>query len=344
MTRRSAPTPTLEGFLQERYGSRNAAILRRYQDGENMARIGASLGLTRDRVRQIVKASGADMPQDYVCAVEACDTAPHWPNSYCCMHQKRFERYGDPTGTRSLLKDQHGTYACYSLSRCKCDPCRRANAEQKREREHRLHPEMRRYQTSPAAGLESHLPTALVADEATDSRGTRAVQPREVPAVVSGIRAPETFGRTAALRRRNFDIINRYANGESWVSIARRFGITTGRVRQVLKQAGCTMPRDGECLVEGCRATPRHPATYCSKHQARLERFGDPLSTREQRRVEHGTITCYEQGGCRCELCRRAEAERSLEYRHRIHPESRTNLTDARRRVLLRRQLRDLGA
>jgi hypothetical protein len=125
---------------------RDIEVLHRYEAGETLAGIGAVIGLSRERVRQIVRASGVAMPWDSKCAVRACKTAPRTPNRYCQLHQRRFERYGDPLGTRPRLMDQHGTLASYKGGRCSCDLCRRRNAERVREYQHRVYPEMRRHQ------------------------------------------------------------------------------------------------------------------------------------------------------------------------------------------------------
>lgn len=140
---------------------RNATMLRRSDAGRSLARIGASLGLTRERVRQIVKDSGAVMPLEYTCAVAAGARAPRAPRRYCFVHQRRFERYGDPLGARPLLREQHGTVPCYADGGCRCALCRRAEAARRREYKHRVHPE-RRYHTprgpgsgSPPSGIVS---------------------------------------------------------------------------------------------------------------------------------------------------------------------------------------------
>jgi hypothetical protein len=125
---------------------RNAEIVRRYKAGENLASIGASLGFTRERVRQIVKQSGARMPWEYRCAVKDCETSPRAPRRYCYAHQRRLDFYGDPLGIRPLLREQHGTAASYQDG-CNCDLCRKAETDRRREYEHRAHPEMRRYTT-----------------------------------------------------------------------------------------------------------------------------------------------------------------------------------------------------
>jgi hypothetical protein len=93
----------------------------------------------------LVKASGCPMPWEYTCAVTACNTSPRTPNRYCQFHQRRFQRFGDPLGTKPLLMNQHGTVAGYQRRRCRCDLCRQSNAAQRLEYVHRVHPEMRRY-------------------------------------------------------------------------------------------------------------------------------------------------------------------------------------------------------
>jgi hypothetical protein len=122
---------------------RDAEIVRRYEAGETLASIGADVDLTRERIRQIVKASGLPMPWDYKCAVTGCKTSPRTPNAYCQEHQRRFERYGDPLGSKPHLMDQHGTLACYAAGRCRCELCRRSNAKRVLEHKHRMNPEMR---------------------------------------------------------------------------------------------------------------------------------------------------------------------------------------------------------
>jgi Sigma-70, region 4 len=135
-----------DAFTAARPGieQRNAEMLRRYKAGENLASIGSSLGFTRERVRQIVKQSGACMPWEYRCAVKDCETSPRSPRRYCYAHQRRVELYGDPLGSKPLLREQHGTIASY-MGGCSCDPCRKAERGRRREYEHRVHPEMRRY-------------------------------------------------------------------------------------------------------------------------------------------------------------------------------------------------------
>jgi len=124
--------------------TRNVEIVRRYETGESLASIGVTLGLTRERVRQIVRDSGVAMPRDYKCAVPDCDVAQHAPNSYCFSHSRRLALYGDPLSA-APARWQHGTVHGYQNRDCRCDRCRKAYADYRREREHRRHPEMRRY-------------------------------------------------------------------------------------------------------------------------------------------------------------------------------------------------------
>ena len=125
---------------------RNAEIVRQYETGETLASIGSSCGLTRERVRQVVKLAGARMPRASKCAVEDCHTAPRLPRIYCHAHQVRFELFGDPLGSSPvvpLLPAEHGTRARYREGGCRCDLCRKASADQRREHFHRAHPEWR---------------------------------------------------------------------------------------------------------------------------------------------------------------------------------------------------------
>lgn len=71
------------------YEERTTTIMRSYADGTTLAEIGTTVGLTRERVRQIVKSAGALMPRDFTCGVPDCRTAPRPPNRYCSRHQRR---------------------------------------------------------------------------------------------------------------------------------------------------------------------------------------------------------------------------------------------------------------
>jgi hypothetical protein len=121
---------------------RNLEVLRRYAAGETLAAVGARVGLTKERVRQILKASEVAMPRELKCAAKACTTSPRAPNAYCHPHEVRFDRYRDPLGTAPRLMDQHGTIASYNYGRCRCELHRRSNATRVLEYKHRKLPEM----------------------------------------------------------------------------------------------------------------------------------------------------------------------------------------------------------
>jgi hypothetical protein len=130
---------------------RNAVILSSYAAGETFAAIGLRVGLTRERVRQIVKASGAVMPSELRCAVAGCEQTPRAPNIHCYTHRLRMIRDAATLVPKApLLKDEHGTYASYRDRRCRCDLCRRASADRRRAQFHRVHPEWK-YRSSPPA-------------------------------------------------------------------------------------------------------------------------------------------------------------------------------------------------
>jgi Sigma-70, region 4 len=84
------------------YEERTATIMRDYAGGATLAQIGATVGLTRERVRQIVKGSGALTPRDGKCGVQDCQTAPRPPNRYCHPHRRRLGRLDDPRRATSL--------------------------------------------------------------------------------------------------------------------------------------------------------------------------------------------------------------------------------------------------
>jgi hypothetical protein len=139
------------GVRPRRVDRRNAAIVSRYVAGETFASIGMSVGLTRERVRQIVKASGAVMPSEARCAEPECHQTPRAPNTYCYAHRSHLKRGDAASASKGrLLKDEHGTYASYRDRRCRCDLCRKASADRRRAQFHRVHPEWR-YRSSPGA-------------------------------------------------------------------------------------------------------------------------------------------------------------------------------------------------
>jgi hypothetical protein len=127
---------------------RDAEIVRLYAAGDSLTIIGSRFGLSCERVRQIVKASGVVMPKERRCKVDECQTIPPWPQAYCRRHQRRLDRYGDPLGTRRSLPApprEHGTYAAYRAG-CRCDLCRSANAAHSRKLAHCVHPECATFQ------------------------------------------------------------------------------------------------------------------------------------------------------------------------------------------------------
>lgn len=219
-------------------------MVRCYLAGYTFARIADTVGLSRARVRQIVKASGVPMPQDYKCAVKDCDTAPRSPNSYCWRHKEGFEHFGDWSGTRRVVNSQHGTMVRYKRDGCRCERCRRRNADRSLEYLHRMHPEM-----------GNHKP----------HKGSGGMQGRPTPA------------RARLLADRNATIMRMYGAGQTLANIGATLGLTRERVRQIVKNADVPMPRDYTCAVRDCDTAPRSPNAYCSLHQRRFERFGDPL-------------------------------------------------------------------
>lgn len=128
---------------------RNAVILSAYAAGDSFASIGVRVGLTRERVRQIVKAAGVAMPSEVRCAVPECARTPRAPNTYCYVHRTRLNRDTNALSKPPLLKDVHGTYASYRDRRCRCDLCRRASADRRRAQFHRAHPEWN-YRSKPS--------------------------------------------------------------------------------------------------------------------------------------------------------------------------------------------------
>lgn len=89
---------------------RNAEMLRRYAAGETLAGIGATLGYTRERVRQIVKFAGVVMPRGLRCAVKECGRSTRAPRLYCRIHQQHFDPQGTPSARSSarVMKGQLG--------------------------------------------------------------------------------------------------------------------------------------------------------------------------------------------------------------------------------------------
>jgi hypothetical protein len=133
------PVPRLSARRQE-LEQRNAVLIDRYVAGEALLSIGVSVGLSRERVRQIVKASGVRMPLEFRCAAPGCLRTPGARKQYCHPHQL-VPAAAAPTV--ALLRDQHGTESCYRAAGCRCDLCRRASADRRSARYHRTHPDWR---------------------------------------------------------------------------------------------------------------------------------------------------------------------------------------------------------
>ena len=85
----SGDDPVREGFMR-----RNAEILFRYEQGESLTSIGISVGVTRERIRQIVRRFGVLMPMDVTCAASNCPTVPRGRKVYCRQHQDCLDRQG----------------------------------------------------------------------------------------------------------------------------------------------------------------------------------------------------------------------------------------------------------
>jgi hypothetical protein len=226
-------TPTKADLVAER----TAAIVRCYVAGDKFASIGRTVGLTGSRVRQIVASSGVPMPYDFRCAVQGCQTAPRSPNSYCSRHQNRFERFGDPLWTRSPTNAEHGTMVRYKRERCRCERCRRCNADRATEYLHRVDPEMGYH------------------NRHRDSGGMR------------GRRSVSFFKERTAI------IIRHYAAGATLAQIGTTVGLTRERIRQILLSSGATMTREYKCAVEDCETAPRSLNGYCYAHQRVSRRY-----------------------------------------------------------------------
>lgn len=65
---------------------------------------------------------------------------------------------------------------------------------------------------------------------------------------------------------------------------------------------------DRICTVEGCDRSQK-TRTYCDKHYQVWRAHGDAGYVRPKGEVPHGTLTGYGMHGCRCDLCRAAQAQ-----------------------------------
>jgi hypothetical protein len=117
-------------------------MLRRSSAGETLTSIGQAYGLTRERVRQIVKVTGVSMPHDSprVCDVGGCGR-PHSSHGNCDLQERRVRTHGS-VDLPAAVTAAHGTMARYRGG-CRCAECTGANRVEARARAHRAHPEWR---------------------------------------------------------------------------------------------------------------------------------------------------------------------------------------------------------
>jgi len=139
--------------MNQRNYEREADMLRRYAQGETMQEIGDDFGLSRERVRQILKrlnVTADDMRERRyrmatalykggLTATEAAKRAGVHP----ALFRGRLVAAGQRR-PRPPRVPKHGTVYEYQRG-CRCEPCTRANADRTYEYQHRKHPEMKRY-------------------------------------------------------------------------------------------------------------------------------------------------------------------------------------------------------
>ncbi len=69
------------------------------------------------------------------------------------------------------------------------------------------------------------------------------------------------------------------------------------------------------CVVEGC-GRPHKARGYCKPHYRFFKRYEDPNAPVKAPTRTHGTHSSY-SNGCRCELCRKGQADYMREYQRR---------------------------
>ena len=103
---------------QRDLGAADIDVVERYKAGETLAAIAIYVDLTRERGRQIVKASGATIPWEFECGVDICSTSSGTPKRYRQANPRASSITGIRLGLARLM-DQHGTLACYKRGRCR---------------------------------------------------------------------------------------------------------------------------------------------------------------------------------------------------------------------------------
>ena len=161
------------------------------------------------------------------------------------------------------------------------------------------------------------------------SRGVRGCAWRIRPAGHMGapratcprVRPHPTATKVDSIAERTATIMRCYKAGDTPAEMAKRVRLSRASVLKIIRDFDPPKPQPHKCAVEDCPTVTRSSNNYCSRHQARFERFGDPVWKRPPVNDEHGTMVRYKRDRCRCELCRRRNTDRATEYLHRVHPE-----------------------
>lgn len=104
---------------------RDREIIRRYRvDEDTMQCIGDSMGISRERVRQVLKNNGETLSQrPRICGVEGCQATRH-TSRWCQRHTVTAYVHGDPLWVRPrLARDTHGTFSGWFYGGCRCEHC-----------------------------------------------------------------------------------------------------------------------------------------------------------------------------------------------------------------------------